>query len=116
MEVINLAKKLAAFDDLWAPKIISRHNGNDIMLVKVKGEFTWHSHDANDDLFYVIKGQLHIDRETGPVTVNPGEMCVIPRGVMHRPVAEEETHVLLIERSGEPNTGDPETAAEKIYL
>ena len=116
MQAINLAKKLDEFDDLWEPKIVAQHNGNDVMLVKVKGVFTWHSHDNNDDLFYVIKGKLRIDLESGPITLGPGELCVIPKGRMHRPVADEETHVLLMERSGTPNTGDPTTAAEKLYI
>jgi len=112
-EKINLREKLAAFSDHWSPKIAAAYNGNDIMLVKVLGEFVWHKHDDTDDFFLVIDGELTIETETGDVTLGAGELYVVPKGVMHRPVAHVETHLLLIEPRGTPNTGDPATAVEK---
>lgn len=113
---INLAEKLATFSDLWSPKIVGSFNGHDLMVVKAKGEFNWHSHPDTDDFFLVLKGRLRIDLRGGPVTLGPGEIYVVPRGVEHRPVAEEETHILLIEPPGTPNTGDPATAAAKVAI
>jgi mannose-6-phosphate isomerase-like protein (cupin superfamily) len=111
--IINLTEKLAAFSDLWAPKIVGSFNGHDLMVVKAKGEFSWHSHPDTDDFFLVLKGRLTIQLPDGAVSLGPGELYVVPRGVEHRPVADEETHILLIEPSGTPNTGDPATAAVK---
>jgi mannose-6-phosphate isomerase-like protein (cupin superfamily) len=113
---VDLAQKLAGFSDHWAPKIVSRFNGCDIMVVKVKGEFNWHSHPDTDDFFMVLKGRLTIDLRDGAVTLGPGQIYVVPKGVEHRPRAEEETHLLLIEPSGTPNTGDPLTAATKVAI
>ena len=112
-QVVNLKQKLAAFSDLWSPKIVAGFNGHDVMVVKVKGEFNWHSHPDTDDFFLVLKGRLTIGLRDGPVTLGPGELYVVPKGVEHRPVAEEETHILLIEPAGTPNTGDAATAAVK---
>ena len=112
-KAVNLDEKLAAFSDLWSPRIVGAFNGHDLMVVKAKGEFTWHSHPDTDDLFLVLKGRLRIDLRDGAVTLGPGELYVVPKGVEHRPVAEEETHLLLIEPAGTPNTGDPATAAVK---
>lgn len=114
---IKLAEKLAAFSDLWSPKIVGSFNGHDLMVVKAKGEFNWHSHPDTDDFFLVLEGSLRIDLPDGAsVTLGPGELYVVPKGVEHRPVAEEEVHLLLIEPAGTPNTGDPETAAVKIAI
>ena len=110
---INLAEKLSAFSDHWSPKIISHFNGHDVMVVKVKGEFVWHSHPGTDDFFLVLNGNLTIQLRDGEVRLAPGDPYVVPKGVEHRPVAEEETHLLLIEPCGTPNTGDPATAAVK---
>ncbi|MFK7944952.1 MAG: cupin domain-containing protein [Paracoccaceae bacterium] len=115
-EAINLTAKLAEFSDHWAPKIVSRYNGNDVMVVKFQGEFPWHSHADTDDFFLVIDGHVRIDTEDGPVQLAPGELCVVPKGLKHRPVAEHEAKVLLIEPSGTPNTGDPATAAKKVEI
>ncbi|WP_299909738.1 cupin domain-containing protein [uncultured Paracoccus sp.] len=113
-KVVNLAAKLAGFEDHWSPKIVAAFNGHDVMVVKVEGEFTWHEHAETDDFFLVLKGRLVIDLPEGAsVTLEPGEVFVVPRGVQHRPRAEEETHLLLIEPAGTPNTGDPATAAPK---
>ena len=113
---INLNEKLDQFSDLWSPKIVGSFNGHDLMLVKVNGEFNWHSHPDTDDFFLVLEGRLTIDLRDGPVTLGPGELFVVPKGVEHRPFAEEETHILLIEPTGTPNTGDPATAAAKVAI
>ena len=83
------------------------------MVVKVKGEFVWHKHDETDDFFFVLKGTLDIQMRGRTVTLGPGELCIVPKGVEHRPVAKEEVHLLLIEPTGTPNTGDPRTAAPR---
>jgi mannose-6-phosphate isomerase-like protein (cupin superfamily) len=111
--VVNLATKLEKFSDHWSPKIVAGFNGHDVMVVKLKGEFIWHSHPDTDDFFLVIKGRLTIQFRDGEVQLGPGELCVVPRGVEHRPVAAEEVHLLLIEPAGTPNTGDVATAAVK---
>jgi mannose-6-phosphate isomerase-like protein (cupin superfamily) len=113
MTVVNLAQKLSTFSDVWAPKIVEKFNGHDIMVVKAKGEFVWHSHADSDDFFLVLKGRLAIQLRDGDVELGPGELYVVPKGVEHRPVALEETHLLLIEPHGTANTGDPATAAAK---
>lgn len=110
---INLADKLAKFDGHWQPRVVGGFNGHDLMVVKVKGEFVWHSHADTDDFFLVLKGKLTIRLRDGDVTLGPGEMFVVPKGVEHCPCAEEETHMLLIEPRGTPNTGDAATAAER---
>ena len=116
MEPINLAAKLALFDERWSPKIVGAFNGHDIMVVKVLGEFVWHDHADTDDFFLVLSGRLVIDLPDGAVTLGPGELCVVPKGMQHRPRAEVETHLLLIEPAGTPNTGDPATAAVKSVI
>ena len=110
---INLAEKLATFTEHWSPRTVAEYNGHDVMVVKVQGEFVWHRHDDTDDFFLVLKGALDIQLRDRTVTLGPGEMFVVPRGVEHRPVAREETHLLLIEPTGTPNTGDPATAATR---
>ena len=112
---INLAQKLSTFEEAWSPKVVARYNGNDVM-VKVKGEFNWHSHADTDDFFLVLKGGLTIRLRDGDVRLGPGEMFVVPVGVEHCPVAEEETHLLLIEPGDTPNTGDAATAAVKELI
>lgn len=112
-QVVNLDGKLAQFEGYWSPKIVGSYNGNDLLVVKVKGEFVWHSHPETDDFFLVLKGRLTIRMHAGDVTLGPGELYVVPCGVEHCPVAEEETHLLLIEPAGTPNTGDTATAAVK---
>jgi mannose-6-phosphate isomerase-like protein (cupin superfamily) len=108
---VNLDAKLTLFTDHWQPRTVAEFNGHDIMIVKAQGEFIWHKHDNTDDLFLVLKGRLTIDLPDGSVSLGPGELFVVPRGIEHRPKAEEEVHLLLIEPSGTPNTGDPNTAA-----
>ncbi|HEX6057449.1 MAG TPA: cupin domain-containing protein [Gemmatimonadaceae bacterium] len=116
MDKVNLAVKLATFAEHWQPRTVGQFNGHDLMVAKAKGEFVWHRHDDTDDFFLVLHGQLVIELRDGSVTLGPGEMFVVPRGVEHRPVAREEAHILLIERSGTPNTGDPATAAPRRVI
>jgi mannose-6-phosphate isomerase-like protein (cupin superfamily) len=113
---INLAEKLASFSDYWSPRTVARFNAADVMVAKVKGDFVWHRHDDTDDFFLVLKGSLDIQMRDRTVTLGPGEMFVVPKGVEHCPRAKEEVHLLLIEPSGTPNTGDPKTAAPHITI
>jgi mannose-6-phosphate isomerase-like protein (cupin superfamily) len=113
MKSINLGEKLAAFTEHFQPRTVGQFNGHDLMVVKVKGPFVWHKHDATDDFFLVLKGSITIQMRDGNVTLGPGEAFVVPKGVEHCPVAEEEAHILLIEPTNTPNTGDPGTAAPR---
>ena len=113
---INLAEKLALFGDHWKPRTVAQLNNFDIMVVKVQGEFVWHKHDETDDFFLVLSGRLQIRLRDRTVILNPGELFVVPRGMEHQPCAEQETHVLLIEPTGTPNTGNVETAAPRQVL
>ena len=115
-KVVNLAEKLALFEGHWQPRTVARMNENDVMVVKVKGEFTWHKHDDADDFFLILKGNLTIQMRDGDVHLGPGELFVVPKGAEHRPIAEEEVHLLLIEPTGTPNTGDPKTAAARRVI
>jgi mannose-6-phosphate isomerase-like protein (cupin superfamily) len=112
-DTINLAEKLATFSDHWSPRTVTQFNGHDVMVVKVQGDFVWHKHDDTDDFFLVLKGVLEIQLRDRVVTLRPGEMFIVPRGVEHCPRALEEAHVLLIEPTGTPNTGDAKTAAPR---
>jgi mannose-6-phosphate isomerase-like protein (cupin superfamily) len=116
MQPINLAEKLSTFINHWSPRIVGSFNGHDLMVVKVLGEFTWHDHPGTDDFFMVLSGELVIDLPDGAVTLKPGEVFIVPKGMQHRPRATFETHLLLIEPAGTPNTGDPATAATKIHI
>ncbi len=116
-DVINLAAKLALFDDHWAPRIVGKLNDYDLKVVKLLGEFVWHSHADTDELFLVLKGLLRIELRDRTVELSPFEVFVVPRGVEHRPIAEAEVEVLLIEPAGIVNTGDaggPMTAAAVV--
>ncbi len=108
MQKINLAECFSRITEHWRPKIVAELNGQVVRLVKVQGEFVWHQHAGEDELFYVVHGRLRIDFRDGPVTLDPGEMLVVPRGVEHRPVAEEECEMLLFEPAEVRNTGDVE--------
>lgn len=112
-DAINLADKLAQFSGYWAPRTVARFNGHDVMVVKVRGEFVWHSHPDTDDFFLVLSGRLTIRLRDRAVTLHAGELFIVPRGVEHQPFAEEETTVMIIEPTGTPNTGDPSTAAPR---
>jgi mannose-6-phosphate isomerase-like protein (cupin superfamily) len=106
MEKVNLAKKFDAFDEQWSPKIVGELNGQCVKIVKVQGEFTWHHHDVEDEMFMVIEGQLTIKFPDRDVTLEAGEFLIVPHGVEHKPVAKEEAHVLLFEPQATLNTGN----------
>ena len=106
MDKINLASKLALFSDHWSPKVIADLNGQQVKLVKFQGEFVWHHHDTEDELFYVLDGRFRMDFRDRQVWLERGEMIVVPRGVEHRPVAPDEVSVLLFEPASTLNTGD----------
>ena len=106
MNVINIQDKFDLFSDLWSPKRIGQLNGQQILLAKIQGEFVFHRHDDEDELFMVIKGQLQLDFRDHSVIVKPGEFCTVPKGVEHKPVAKEETHLLLFEPLSTKHTGD----------
>ena len=112
-DAIDLAEKLSTFSDHWSPRTVAQFNACDVMVVKVKGEFVWYKHDDTDDFFLVLKGVLDIELRDRTVTLRPGQMYIVPKGVEHRPVAREEVHLLLIEPTGTPNTGNVETAAPR---
>jgi mannose-6-phosphate isomerase-like protein (cupin superfamily) len=116
MDKVNLAEKLATFSEHWQPRTVAQLNENDVMVVKVQGEFIWHKHDDTDDFFLVLQGHLAIELRDRTVHLGPGELFVVPKGVEHRPVAKEEVHLLLIEPTGTPNTGDPATAAVRRVI
>lgn len=116
VDKINLAAKLATFPEHWQPRVVAQYNDNDIMVAKVQGEFVWHRHDATDDCFLVLKGRLTIELRDREVQLGPGELFIVPKGVEHRPVAAEEVHLLLIEPTGTPNTGNAATAAARRVI
>jgi mannose-6-phosphate isomerase-like protein (cupin superfamily) len=103
---VDIAEKLSLFSEHWSPKTVARLNDHEIKVVKVQGEFTWHTHHDTDELFLVINGQLTIRMRDGNVTLGPGQLFVVPRGVEHCPVTEGEAHAVLIEPAGVVNTGD----------
>ncbi|MDH3455365.1 MAG: cupin domain-containing protein [Gemmatimonadota bacterium] len=105
MKPINLRQKLGGIHDYWHPRIVGELNGQHVKLAKLKGEFLWHRHADEDELFLVISGILTLHFRDGEATLHEGECCIVPRGVEHRPVAEEEVHVLLFEPTGTINTG-----------
>ena len=106
MEVVNVAKKFGQFGDYWSPKVVGELNDFQVKLVKVKGEFVWHHHDNEDEMFLVVKGKLLIRLRDRDLWLNEGEFTIIPRGVEHMPVAEEEAHILLLEPKSTLNTGN----------
>ena len=106
IEKVNLADKLNLFQDYWSPKIVGEINDSHVKLVKLKGEFTWHHHEHEDELFLVIKGRLLIKLRDRDIWLQEGEFVIIPKGIEHLPVAEEEVHVLLIEPKSTLNTGN----------
>ncbi len=106
MEAVNLAERFSRFTDYWSPKVVGELNDFHVKLVKVKGAFVWHHHDAEDEMFLVVKGRLVIQLRERDIVLEEGEFTIIPRGVEHRPVAEEETHILLLEPKTTLNTGN----------
>ena len=118
-QAINFQDKLAKFSEHWSPRIIAQMNDYHFKIVKVQGEFIWHDHPETDEVFFVLKGQLEIRLRDGNVLLNEGEMFVVPKGVEHKPVAEQECHILLVEPVGTVNTGDvvsERTAANDIWI
>jgi mannose-6-phosphate isomerase-like protein (cupin superfamily) len=114
---VNLAEKLALFDEHWAPKIVARYNDNEVRLVKTAGEFVWHKHDDTDELFLILEGEFDMDFRDRTVTVGPGELLIVPRGIEHRPAARRgEVKLLLIDPNDTPNTGDKTTATQAVQL
>ena len=105
-DVVNIQEKFGLFSDHWSPKRIGELNGQQILLAKVQGEFVYHKHDDEDELFMVIKGQLILELREQTVVVDPGEFYTVPRGVEHKPTAKEETHLLLFEPMSTKHTGD----------
>ncbi|MFT5142842.1 MAG: mannose-6-phosphate isomerase-like protein (cupin superfamily) [Rhodothermales bacterium] len=103
---VNIAQKFSLFNDLWNPRIVAELNGQHVKLGKVQGEFVWHRHENEDELFLVFQGKLELHLRDRIVHLDPGEFYVVPRGVEHKPVAHEETHILMLEPTTTLNTGD----------
>ena len=103
---INLREKFGLFDEQWSPRVVAEMNDYQFKLVKLEGDFVWHSHAETDETFFVIEGELRIDFRDGAVTIGPGEMFVVPKGVEHKPFAAGEVKLMLIEPKGVVNTGD----------
>ena len=106
MDKVRLADKFARISDHWHPRIVGELNGQHVKLVKFKGEFVWHRHEHEDELFLVVAGRFRMDLRDGEVWLEPGEFLIVPRGVEHQPAAEEEAHVLVFEPAGTLNTGN----------
>lgn len=116
-KAIDLQSKLSSFEGHWQPRTVCEYNGHDVMVAKVQGEYAWHAHADTDDFFLVLSGEIEIDLEgLGTVTMKAGQLYVVPRGVRHRPRAVKEAHILLIEPTGTPNSGDPATAAPRRVI
>ncbi|MGU1313066.1 cupin domain-containing protein [Pseudomonas aeruginosa] len=118
-QAINFAAKLALFDDRWQPRVIAQMNDYQFKLVKIEGDFVWHSHADTDETFIVLAGRLRIDFRDGAVHLGPGEMYVVPRGVEHKPFTEGEVRMLLVEPRGVRNTGDQggeRTAVNDLWI
>ena len=105
MQKINLAEKFGLFTETWSPRILAELNGQHVKLARLEGEFVWHSHEEEDELFLVVEGELRLLFRDGEVLLGPGELCVVPRGVEHKPVAEKQVQVLLLEPASTVNTG-----------
>ena len=108
MQVISIKEKFSLFNDQWSPKVIGSLNGQEVKIAKVQGEFVWHDHEQEDELFYVVKGTLKIELRDRMLVLNEGDMTIIPRGVAHRPIAEEEVWIMLFEPANIKHTGDVE--------
>ncbi len=108
MPVVNFRQKLAQFEEYWSPKIVGELNDDKVQVVKLKGEFVWHKHEVEDELFYVLKGKLLIHFRDKTEELNEGDMLIIPHGIEHKPEAPDEVHIVLIEPKGTVNTGNSE--------
>ena len=109
MNKVNLSQKFRLFKEYWTPKIVGELNGQYVKLVKIKGDFVWHKHDVEDELFMVIKGSMTIKLREKNIQLDEGELCIVPRGIEHKPAATEETYVLVFEPKSTLNTGDAES-------
>ncbi|MEO6818891.1 MAG: cupin domain-containing protein [Ginsengibacter sp.] len=116
MGKVNLEQKLSLFSDHWNPKIVGELNGQHVKLAKLKGEFIWHKHDKEDELFFVIKGILKMEYRDKTVIINENEFLIVPKGVEHRPVADEEVSIMLFEPVETLNTGNAEGELTKYVL
>jgi mannose-6-phosphate isomerase-like protein (cupin superfamily) len=116
MNKITISEKLNLFQDHWNPRIIGELNGQQVKLVKLKGPFIWHSHENEDELFYVISGQLKMEFRDKSILINPGELIIVPRGIEHRPVAENEVAIMLFEPSTTINTGNTDSDLRRENL
>ena len=116
MDKVNIQQKLSLFPDYWSPKIVGELNGQHVKLVKLKGEFVWHKHDDEDELFFVIKGNLKIEFRDKIISLNENEFLIVPKGTEHKPVAEEEVSVMLFEPASTLNTGNTENEMTKRIL
>jgi len=116
VDKVNLHKKFSLFDDHWKPKIVGELNGQQVKLVKFTGPFVWHHHENEDELFLVVKGRFRMEFRDRHVWLEEGEFLIVPRGVEHRPVAEEEAHVLLFEPATTLNTGDVQSSLTVAVL
>ena len=116
MDKVNIQQKLSLFSEHWSPKIVGELNGQHVKLVKFKGEFVWHKHDKEDELFFVIKGSFKMEYRDRMVTVNENEFLIVPKGIEHRPVADEEVSVMLFEPATTLNTRDKENVLTKHTL
>lgn len=116
MEKVNLKQKFSLFSEYWSPKIVGELNGQHVKLAKLKGEFVWHKHDNEDELFFVVKGSFRMEYRNRKITVNENEFLIVPKGVEHRPVAENEVFVMLFEPATTLNTGDTENELTKRIL
>jgi mannose-6-phosphate isomerase-like protein (cupin superfamily) len=109
LQQVNLAEKFSLFDSHWEPKIVGELNGQYVKIAKLKGEFVWHHHESEDELFLVVKGSLILKLKDADIKLNEGEFYIVPKGVEHMPVAEKEVHVLMFEPKGTVNTGNTES-------
>ena len=116
MEKVNIQQKLSLFSEHWSPKIVGELNGQHVKLVKFKGEFVWHKHDNEDELFYVVKGSFNMEYRDKTITVNENEFLIVPKGVEHRPVAKQEVSIMLFEPATTLNTGDAVSDLTKHQL
>lgn len=116
MDKVNLAEKLALFSEHWSPKVVGELNGQHVKLVKFKGEFVWHKHDNEDEMFFVVKGSFRMEYRDKIITLNENEFLIVPKGVEHRPVADEEVCIMLFEPATTLNTGDAESELTKETL
>ena len=116
MQKVNLAEKFSLFTDYYNPRIVGELNNQHVKLAKLKGEFIWHKHDVEDELFLVIKGKLKMELRDKTIEIDEGEFIIVPHGVEHRPVADEEVHILLFEPASTLNTGNEKNELTKTHL